>query len=537
MPSDSPGSGSLSRLASWLGLGLVVFCVYLLTASQQYDADVLGELRSINHLDVSSPDPAHMLYVRMGVPFYRLWLAAGYRGDALTPMQILNAFFGAGTIMLFALALRHLRVRWQLILLMSSAVAFSYAFWTHTVDAFFIIPAAFFAITALTCAFYLSSARSPGRRGILVMLLGGSLGLAVLSYQANLALIPALLAASWPTPRKDIAPYVKNWLAAAVIASLIAGSAWLGQAVTSGGIREPQGLIAWFLSGHGGMKEGLWRREGVNLLTTMPIAWIATILPVYEGLGLHSLLRGILSPDRLSAQLALGILGLTLLFATLVIVRRPSLLRSKAVLTAALWFLLPGVAVTWFDPAEVKLWLIPMFGFWMVLAFTLSSSGQNDGQRRGVTLLVSTLALLIAVGNFLIPVWPNHRHPSANLAAAQQAVKYLKPTDVIFSAGFDWTGYLDYVSDEVRSYSLLWVAQTYGKQSVKPFLEREILATWQQGGRVFVVDYFKPNTRQVWEEWITPFTSLTPDDLDDYERTAAWQTDQGDTIWELKPLK
>lgn len=102
---------SLRHLISWVGLGFLLVCIYLLTASRQYDPDVLGELKAINRLDLSSPDPAHMLYIRLGVPFYRLWLVLGYQGDALAPMQVLNAFFGAGTIMMFALTLRHWGVR------------------------------------------------------------------------------------------------------------------------------------------------------------------------------------------------------------------------------------------------------------------------------------------------------------------------------------------------------------------------------------------------------------------------------------------
>ncbi|MGQ9768847.1 MAG: hypothetical protein ACUVSS_16405 [Anaerolineae bacterium] len=369
MIAESREKQLLYHLLSWLGLGLALLAIYLLTASQQYDADILGELKAINRLDVSSPDPAHMLYVRLGVSFYRLWLGLGYQGDALIPMQVINVFCGAGAIMMFALVLRRYRVRWTLLLLVSAGAALSYAFWTHTVDAFFIIPAAFFALAALASAVYLSAARSYGRRGILIVALGISLSLAVLCYQANLALIPALLAASWPESRRNASTYAKNWIIVGAIFALIAGSVWLWQAIALAGVRSAPELITWFFTNHGGMDEGLWRREGVNLLTTLPAAWLATILPVYEGLGLRALARGLFSPERLPAQLALVLLGLTLATTAFMAVRRPARLGDRGFWVAALWFLAPGAAVTWFDPAEVKLWLIPMFGFWLVLAW------------------------------------------------------------------------------------------------------------------------------------------------------------------------
>lgn len=532
-------TSSLRRLVSWLGLGLVLFWIYLFTASQQYDPDVLGELRAINRLDLSSADPAHMLYIRLGVPFYRLWLALGYQGDALAPMQVLNAFFGAGTIMMFALALRHWRVRWPLILLVSTGAGLSYAFWTHTVDAFFIIPAAFFAITSLICALSLASARSPARRTLLTALLGISLGLAALGYQANLTLIPALLAASWPSPsaRSEMSSYVRSWIAVGGIFALLAGGVWIWQAIALGDVKSPQELFSWFLFGHGGMDEGLWRRDGVNLLTTLPVAWLATILPVYEGLGLHALSQSVLSLERIPAQLALILLGLIFVVVVLAFLRRPALLRSRVTLVMALWFLLAGIAVTWFDPAEVKLWLIPMFGFWALSALALQSIGTTAtaARQRSVTVLMATLALLIALGNFLTPVWPNHRTPSRNLTTAQQATAHLTPTDLVVSATFDWTGYLNHLSDDCRVFNAVGVAQSHGKPAVKIRLQEAISATHQRGGHVYMVDYFGPDHQRTWESWVTPFTWLTPDDFVQYERTAAWQTIYGDTVWELSP--
>jgi hypothetical protein len=531
-----PGTRFVRRAAVWTALGIGLLIVYLLTSSQQYDADVLGELKAINHLDVTSPDPAHMLYVRIGVPFYRLWLTSGYPGDALRPMQVLNACFGAATITLFAVVLRRFRIPWALVLSVSAAAGLSYGFWTHTVDAFFIIPAAFFAMVALICALLLSSSSSTARLAILGLLLGIGFGLAVLSYQANLALIPALIVAGWPARDGDRPRRVKAWIVAGAVFLLLSGGAWVIQALTLAHLSSPSELLKWFLFRHGGMQEGLWRREGVNPAVTAPIAWLATVLPVYEGLRLRALVHGVLTPDRIPAQVSLVALGAIWAFALLGGVRRRSAIwatpwRKQAFLVGLLWFALPGLAVVWFDPAEVKLWLIPIFGLWMLLALLLGSLAEVSG-RRLVFCSMGVAAGLVALSNFLVPVWTNHRLPSEKLATAKTAMNHLTARDLVVSATFDWTGYLGYLSDEYRVFNAIYQAQTFGTGSVKEAMLKEMAAAWDRGGHVYVVDYFGTDADRTWAQWITPFTHLTRREFDAFGRRVAWQTD-AEAVWEL----
>jgi hypothetical protein len=224
-----------------------------------------------------------------------------------------------------------------------------------------------------------------------------------------------------------------------------------------------------------------------------------------------------------------------LLLAVLALGRRPALLRSREALVSELWFLLPGMAVTWFDPAEVKLWLIPMFGFWALLALALSSLGTTATRQRLVTVSLTTLVLFIALGNFLVPIWPNHRTPSRNLTTAQQAAMHLTQADLVISATFDWTLYLDYISDEYRIFHAIAVAQTHGRAAVRSMMKSAIQATFQQGGHVYVPNYFGAGHSELWKKWITPFTWLTPEDFAHYKRTVAWYTTYDDVIWELSP--
>jgi hypothetical protein len=118
--------------------------VYLLFPSQQYDLDVLSELKIINTLQPTFSSPAHMLYSLTGVGLYAMWLKLGNVGDSMRVMQIYNALCGAGAVATLFLILGQLKVRGFIAAAISVASGVSYAFWTHTNDAFFIIPAAFF---------------------------------------------------------------------------------------------------------------------------------------------------------------------------------------------------------------------------------------------------------------------------------------------------------------------------------------------------------------------------------------------------------
>jgi len=543
MNSVEPVPGlSARRLVGLFLLGVALVAIYLLTASQQYDADVLGELKDINHLDTSSPDPAHMLYVRIGVPVYRLWRTLGYGGDALWPMQVLNALLGGSTLLLFALTLRRFSTSWSLVLVTSGTAGLSYAWWTHVVDAFFIVPAALFSIFALLCAVELSLARTLGRSVLLAAGLAIGLSLAALTYQTNILLVPALFVASWPVAGRRIATSFRNWLAVSVLIILVAGGAWLLQGIQHAGVQDAREFFQWLAFGHGGIQRGLWRREGVNPLTTVPVAWLATVLPVYEGLGLRPLLSGVVATERIPSQLALVLMifvGSYVLVAALV--RRKAIWkgrRRRGLLVSALWFAVPGVAVVWFDPAEVKLWLIPMFGLWMALAIVLPvlvPAGSQKGIKRSLALvLLTALAVLIPISNLLVPIWPNHVFPSEKLLLAQESIRHLEPDDLLLSAGFDWTGYVEYVSDEHRVVNAIAIAQFYGKDAVKPKLWERMDATWAQGGHVYIVDYFSADKSEMWSSWITPFTLLSPENFDRFRPTVAW-TMKDQVVWELLP--
>jgi hypothetical protein len=469
----------------------------------------------------------------------------GHTGDALWPLQTLNAAFGAGTILILALIIRLVIDSAILSILLALCAAFSYAFWTHTVDAFFIIPAAFFSILCLLLALLLRDARLRTLRLLLSTSLGLSLGLAGLVYQADLALAPALMVASWPSGHQRARTFVRNWAVVFVVLTLVAGGMWTYQAVSSAGVANVQELSSWFLLKHGGMRDGLWRREGVNLAVTVPTAWLASILPVYEGLRLREAAYGVISLDRIPAQLALVILTVIMAHTIAIGLKHSAIiLRDKGtqhvMLFCSLWFLIPGLTVAWFDPAEVKLWLVPMLSPWIAYAAVINciSRQRQFGQaiyHQSATLLLAFL-ITASIGNFVLAIWPDHVTESAGISVARQFVQQSHPHDLLIYATFDWPDYVEYVAGDRTAISLVGVAQSSGRDGVRPWLRETVEQTWRRGGRVYVPDYFGSNTRELWQNWISPFTGLDQADFQPYHRSVAMDLGK-EVVWELAPLE
>jgi len=527
-----------------LVLLLTLSIIYLALPSQQYDLDTLGELSRINGLDATSPDPAHMLYVILGIPFYSLWLHLGYAGDALRAMQVFNALCGAMAIAILALILLQIGIHRFIAVSISVAAALSYAFWTHVEDAFFIIPAACFSLMALLCALILADAQSLARRGVILSLLALNLSLASLSYQTNLLLVPAMMAASW-AGTVHWRRWVRQWLLIGVVVALLAGGVWLYQATEFAEVRTFQGAISWFIGGHGGIARGLWRREDVPGLSTTVTAWIATILPVYEGMGLRDLLHGKFSLWHLPSQVALLLLGITVLFS-LDTLRRACqkhqvIMPSHIWLTCGLWFTIPGLAVFWFDRAEVKLWLIPIFACWIGLAAILNARyflRTNRLSRLLVVGLVLVLPLAIGISSFMLAIWPDHANESTDIRKAQFVTSQMHLNDLLVTAGFDWTGYVPYFCPQCQVVNAIAIAQMIPKErerEVKQALLGRVETTWASGGHVYAVEYLGVTSDPVWDAWVTPYTGLVPQDFANFDKRCAWQI-EGEVIWELRPM-
>jgi len=328
--------------------------------------------------------------------------------------------------------------------------------------------------------------------------------------------------------------------------TIIVGGVWLYQAIQFTDVKTLKGLVAWFIGEHGGIQQGLWRREGIALITPTIIAWGATILPLYEGMRLRDLVfKGIFNPWYLPSQLAVVLTSGTISIAGLEAFLRMGQRNKRIIagyvwLTCGLWLAIPGLAVLWFDRAEVKLWLIPMFAFWIVLALLLDSRFESRKQRKDAQpwlWLVFLLPLVVGISNFMLAVWPNHTNESDEIYKAHTAIAHMEPNDLLISSSFDWTSYVHYYCHKCRVVSPVTIAQFVPKKErckVRDTLLEYMETTWQDGGTVYGVEYFAQPQELIWDEWITPYTGLVQSDFAEYEFEVAWQI-KDEIVWKISP--
>lgn len=513
-------------------LFLLFLVLYLLTPSRQYDLDVIGDLAQINELSSTVASPAHPLNNWIGVPLYRVWLELGNHGDSLRVMQLLNALTGAGAIALLYVATLQLGVRSTIAGMVSACVGLSYAFWTHTVDAFFIALAAFLAVATLVAARAL--ARAPGaHRYAAIGYTAALFSLSTLAYQNNALLFPSIMAFGWQG-RERWRRWLVDWVLIALLGAAILSGAWLAQALSARGISSVWQLPSWLLGAHGGMGQGLWRREGIPSVSTTITAWLATVFPVYRGMRLRALVGGDLGLTHLPGQITLSLFFLTLVLLSVSVFRRgmTAVIRRAHphLIPALLWFAVPGLAVVWFDRAEVKLWLIPLFGLWMILAL-LWEHIWSPRWRLGCLRINVKDAILVAlacglgVTNWILAVGPNHTNESAGMEYARAAISVMTPGDLLLSSGFDWTSYVDYLSPGHQVVNAIAISQglpIQRREETREHVFRHIEDTLKDGGRVYALSYFADPQDPIWPQWIEPYTGLRPSDFAGFVFREAW---------------
>lgn len=512
---------------------VLALILYLAFPSRQYDYDVLTELINIERGILRIGDPAHPLYSWVGWVWYSLWKSLGYSNDSMYPMQVFNAICGSVALLVFQLILIRFGVNRTSAMLTTVGAGLSYSFWTHTVDAFFIIPAAMCALGALH--FALGAAESDRARAMAVVA-GLAIAVSTLFYQVSLLLLPALFAAAYH-PRHSRRAWVMVCLVMSATAIGLVGIAWGLQAASTGRVASMGDVVAWLSGAHGGMDTGLWRRDGVPLVSTTAQAWVGTILPLYEGLRVRSLLQGDISFSHLAAQLALLLLALIVLGIILTVVirvRQQTLSRagaSRLPIIIGLWFLLSGCTVVWFDRAEVKLWLIPMFAFWMTCGLALSYWLATVQRRQTATWLVASAAIFLlsmGLGNFSLAILPDATVTRPEMRAARALAREMRPEDVAISATADWILYVEYLCATCRFLYVMDSVQQLGRDQqsrLEQLIKDEVASTLARGGRVFVPDYFARGDDPAWTIWVERFTGLTLAQFAQFEYPVAVELD------------
>jgi hypothetical protein len=508
-------------------LVIVALTIYLSLLSIHYDPNGITEVVAVESGDASRLFlPRRILYRPVGYMFWQLLRLGGYEGRPLMPLQVMSATFGALGIGVFFLVLRCLTKDDSISALITGGYAFSYGYWVHSEDVYYIIPATFFVLAA----FYLVvSMFEKGYRTKRLVLLTLNSALAVCFWQTDilfvLAIVLGLVQSNW-----SIRDRMRRVLGYLFLLSVILGGLYLGVGYFIGECRSVKDFVSWVTTYSTALP--MWGVFELGRLKDSAITAVATVVPLHYGFGLRSLLQGkIVSGKLISLASLVSLVLLGLCWGGWAIKNRRSFWeRCSPWLSVFLVWLVPyALFNTWWDPYEVKWWIVPTITFWITLAFILTKVEEvwNTHMSRLAITLTGVALGIIALANFTVATLPHHASPDEDLEKALAFGSFMEPEDLLVSAAWDWTLYVPYFSHR-NVLNLIAVSAEGGK--AQEALNQKIASCHQQSGRVFLVNVYDYPDEQ-WT-WLTYNTGLVVDDFAKYERRIAWQN-EGEVVWQI----
>jgi hypothetical protein len=485
---------SLPLLAG--GCALLLYLPFL---SQRYDATGVIDALAVDAGGTSVWNPNHLLYRPLAIALVAASRTLGYEGRSMATLQVLSAFCGAVTVgLVMLIGLRLTRDRWAAAMA-TGLLAVGWAQWSASTDASYMPLAAASAAAAVAC----SLTAAPTLRSCCGA--GALYAVAMLTWQANVFLLPVLIVrpvqgGAARTPQL-LAVFVGS-AALLVLAGYTAAAHWAG---VTGGLRP----IAQWASRYGGEGSGalpLWGVWSLDRIGWAAHAWISSLLPVWEGLGLRALSRGVVRQDTLLRQLA-G--GATLLVLAASLARAWRLWRGGRLPVGTIaWLAAGGLAylpfLVWWDPGAPK-WFV-VVNLFAVGALGLVWIGVGRAARTALVLAIAT----IAAANFSATIWPAHRGTSPHDALARCVAARLQPQDVILITEWGWYDHARYwYAPPAEFLSLIDNRPAAGKVArIAAAIDRTRL----RGGRVYMMELDRSVPERV--AWLRVLTRLAPADID-----------------------
>lgn len=403
----------MKRELSWATGGVLLgsLALYLHTLTGVHTFDALSYITSVERKPwVGVLFPHHLAYGPVSEAAVALGQLLGVIGAAL-PMQVLSALAGAGALALLLMTTFQLTQRLDLALLAALLPGSAYAYWyfagetdVYALSTFWMALSLFFLVRL-----YIQPARS------LALGLGVAHSVALLFHQANIWFVAAVavvfvqqwLAGSQLRPKvMRFGELLRMWWPYPVTGILLVGGAYLGAAFVIG-FTSVDAFVAWF-SGYAAT--GWW---GSSLATNR---W----LDLAQGLS-----------DTL-AQPNGGWFGLALLGILLLHVRglwqtsAATSGRSALVVALLVWLVLHSVFFFWWEPDNVKFWIVALLPFALLLALALQST-----RRWGLGVIASLgIVLTMGVSNYAALLQRTDPRTDLQRDIAAAVAGYLVPADL-----------------------------------------------------------------------------------------------------------
>ncbi len=490
----------------------VALLLYLPFLAVQYNPNGINEAIAVEDGGRALVSPNHMVYRPAGATGWHFARAVGYRGRALHVLQVLSAVAGSVAVTLAFAAFRRLTGHSGAAAVAAVWLATSSYFWSSSVDAFYIAPAAALAAASLMVV----SGTDVGWKGAVAA--GVWTALSILVWQACVFLVPAIALGLYRAGAARPTWTRLRWTALFVAVALgIAGMVYAGVGALLLGHRSPQALISW-LSRYAGADLPQWGAWGFDRLPALLDSAVSSVLPLTRMGGVVGLLRRGGGSEALVPWIALTAAIALAAVTGWTVFRRVGLRpRLAAIAWPAFGYAMFLPFLAWWDPFEPKWFVVPN----LFLAALLACAWAASPRPRITLSAVAVCVLVLGAATFSIRIWPASSGPSVEQQRADCVASHLQPDDVFFALDWKWIAHLRYFH-QLRVVSVIGMsAQSEDPERLIASLDRQVEAARKRGGMAFVVDpasYPPAHLR-----WLESQTGLGPGHLERWLTTPAFE--------------
>jgi hypothetical protein len=517
MKSDSSAQTG-ARPAIVVGLVVLGLILYVGLLSRLYDGNGIIEAIKIEEGGGELISPNRILYRPLVWLFFRAWQALGYTGPSLFPAQILTAVSGAAGLGLFYGWVRRWVRRDSIAIIASVGMGTSWAYWSFSTDVYYIMPATALSLAMLIALSAALGAEAPSLKALAAA--GLFCALSILFVQTNVFLVPVVLVGLFMRYRHDGRQPLSLTAVFAGSAAGVVGGSYLFVGAGLLGHQSLSSLLNWIMNygGAPGARLPVYGTWETGRLVSAAKTWIASLIPVWEGLGLRALLTSGFEPDKIWAQASLvGVAGLFLTTALILAWERNwRPYRLGLIGWLLLGFMVYVPFIVWWEPYEPMWFIIPNISVWTILALAWDPSLDRRQQ-----WLTGGLVLAMASANFATSIWPRHAGPNVALQAAECVAGHMGPEDLLSVAELRgrWL-YVGYFYDRSVFNFVDVAVQAGDKASTLEQFHHTLATTYQHNGRVYIESIEDFSEARL--NWLTSQTGLTADDFQQFERQPAF---------------
>jgi hypothetical protein len=419
-------SSNHNSLFEWTLVVIASLAIFLPFLALQYDTNGLIEAAAVESGDLFNKN--HLLYRMVGYGIYRGLQFGGYSGRVIVVLQTINAVCGALGVGFAYLAYKHASKNRGAAATGTLLLACSFTYWLFSTDAAYVTLAGMFAAGSLAAFLCI---RRPYASAIVA---GVLTTLSVLTWQASLFLIPALIFLSPIRGEESRKTLVKHAGVYVVTACVLSAMSYAAVFLIHVGPRDISSLIRWFTSYSENGQLPMWGQWAPERVFIAAHSALRSIVPTPLAVPLSEI-SWTVKRGRIAVDIALAGVGIL------------AFLMLSRIRTKGAWFLIAYACfipfIVWWDPVEPKWFLIPN----VFLAGFFAMASAPWFERAYASMAVLAIVLFVAATNFVTTMRPRHKEIGPDRGMAQCVAANMQPEDLLIAAEWGWPDYLEYIHD------------------------------------------------------------------------------------------